>query len=71
SAAAANSQSHHSVVGNGAHKSYKPGHNLTQQEEESIVCTVPNMQEWLALRAIGGSKLWKFPACFSRSSSDD
>ncbi|KAK7010967.1 hypothetical protein BgiMline_002609 [Biomphalaria glabrata] len=58
------------AVRNGSHKMCKLG-PLTSQEEENVVCTVPNMQEWLSLRAIGGSKPWKFPACFSRSSSDD
>ncbi|XP_005092228.1 uncharacterized protein LOC101846194 isoform X2 [Aplysia californica] len=60
------------TLGNGAHKSQRAlNHPQLSQEEEIDVATVPNMQEWLALRAIGGSKQWKFPACFSRSSSDE
>ncbi|KAH9509618.1 hypothetical protein Btru_044019 [Bulinus truncatus] len=58
------------AVRNGSHKMCKLN-PLSSQEEENVVCSVPNMQEWLSLRAVGGSKPWKFPACFSRSSSDD
>ncbi|CAG5119772.1 unnamed protein product [Candidula unifasciata] len=56
------------TLGNGMHKS-NTGAQLSQEEED--INTVPNVQEWLALRTIGGSKPWKFPACFARSSSDD
>ena len=44
---------------------------VSSEDEEGALCAVPNMQDWLALRAVGGSKPWKFSTCFSRTSSDD
>ncbi|RUS73084.1 hypothetical protein EGW08_019145, partial [Elysia chlorotica] len=56
---------------NGTYKASSKTDCTMLEEDDENVCMVPNMQEWLALRAVGGSKSWKFPACFSRSSSDD
>ena len=56
---------------NGTYKASSRTDCTMVEEDDESVCVVPNIQEWLALRAVGGSKSWKFPACFSRSSSDD
>ncbi|XP_046567218.1 uncharacterized protein LOC124275651 isoform X1 [Haliotis rubra] len=33
--------------------------------DESDICSVPNMDDWLALRVHGGTRSWRLPSCFS------
>ncbi|GFO48406.1 coiled-coil domain-containing protein 142 [Plakobranchus ocellatus] len=59
------------AVKNGTYRASSKTDSSATEEDDETVHMVSNMQEWLALRAVGGSKSWKFPACFSRSSSDN
>ena len=38
--------------------------NMEESHDGSDVCLVPNAEEWLALRVIGGARTWRFPSCF-------
>ncbi|KAK7109591.1 uncharacterized protein [Littorina saxatilis] len=43
--------------------------NMEESHDASDVCLVPNPEEWLSLRAIGGTRSWRFPSCFGADSS--
>ena len=38
--------------------------------DEKDICSVPNTEDWLALRVCGGSRSWKFPSCFNIQRED-
>ncbi|GAB1599547.1 uncharacterized protein LOC115219716 isoform X2 [Argonauta hians] len=38
--------------------------------DEKDICSVPNTDDWLALRVCGGSRSWKFPSCFNIQRED-
>ena len=37
---------------------------MEEAQDGSDICLVPNPEEWLALRVIGGARTWRFPSCF-------
>ncbi|CAE1274418.1 unnamed protein product [Acanthosepion pharaonis] len=42
----------------------------TTPNDEKDICSVPNTEDWLALRVCGGSRSWKFPSCFNIQRED-
>lgn len=38
--------------------------NMEESQDANDVGYVPNVDEWLALRVIGGTRSWRFPSCF-------
>ncbi|XP_076439675.1 uncharacterized protein LOC143279511 [Babylonia areolata] len=43
--------------------------NMEESHDSNDVCYVPNSEEWLSLRVIGGSRGWRFPSCFGHEAS--
>lgn len=42
--------------------------NMEESQDVNDISFVPNTDEWLALRVIGGTRSWRFPSCFGANS---
>ncbi|XP_041368503.1 uncharacterized protein LOC121382890 [Gigantopelta aegis] len=40
-------------------------HGSSLDGDEKDICNVNNVEDWMALRVVGGSRSWRFPSCFS------